>query len=89
MSADGRLARDVMFGLMKTCQKLGISFVAYLGNCLGFNRAAARILQCPIWWAPDRRKFIPSRNRLCRKPWDRICTVHDVCGIQAANWQNC
>ncbi len=62
MSADGRLARDVMFGLMKTCQKLGISFVAYLGNCLGFNRAAARILQCPIWWAPDRRKFTPSRN---------------------------
>ena len=30
MSADGRQARDVMLGLMKTCRKLGISFFAYL-----------------------------------------------------------
>ena len=37
MSADGRQARDVMLGLMKTCRKLGISFFAYLGNRLGLN----------------------------------------------------
>ncbi|WP_306752780.1 hypothetical protein [Paracoccus actinidiae] len=30
MSADGRLARDVMLGLVKTCSKLGVSFFAYL-----------------------------------------------------------
>ncbi|MFC3169928.1 IS66 family transposase [Paracoccus fontiphilus] len=35
MSAVGRQARDVMLGLMKTCQKLGISFFAYLGDRLG------------------------------------------------------
>ena len=35
MSADGRQARDVMLGLMKTCRKLGISFFAYLGDRLG------------------------------------------------------
>ena len=43
MSADGRQARDVMLGLMKTCQKLGISFFAYLGDRLGLNRSAERI----------------------------------------------
>ena len=31
MSAEGRQARDVMLGLMKTCRKLGLSFFAYLG----------------------------------------------------------
>jgi hypothetical protein len=31
MSAQGRQARDVMLGLMKTCRKLGLSFFAYLG----------------------------------------------------------
>jgi hypothetical protein len=35
MSESGRLARDVMLGLMKTCQKPGISFFAYLGDRLG------------------------------------------------------
>ena len=43
MSADGRQARDVMLGLMKTCRKLGISFFAYLGDRLGLNRSAERI----------------------------------------------
>ena len=37
MSADGRQARDVMLGLMKTCRKLGISFFTYLGDRLGLN----------------------------------------------------
>ena len=31
MSAEGRQARDVMLGLMKTCRKLDLSFFAYLG----------------------------------------------------------
>ena len=35
MSESGRLARDVMLGLMKTCRKFGISFLAYLGDRLG------------------------------------------------------
>jgi hypothetical protein len=43
MSADGRLARDVMLGLLKTCRKLGLSFFAYLGDRLGLNGAQPRI----------------------------------------------
>jgi hypothetical protein len=30
-------ARDSMFGLMKTCQKLGLSFWYYLGDRLGMG----------------------------------------------------
>ena len=37
MSRDGRVARDVMLGLMKTCQKLGVSFYHYLGDRLGLG----------------------------------------------------
>jgi hypothetical protein len=32
MSEDGRTARDVLLGLMKTCRKLGVSFYRYLGD---------------------------------------------------------
>lgn len=35
MSRDGRVARDPMLGLMKTCRKLGLSFYHYLGDRLG------------------------------------------------------
>ena len=34
MSEGGRIARDVLLGLMKTCCKLGLSFYRYLGDCL-------------------------------------------------------
>ena len=34
MSEPGRLARDGLLGLMKTCRKLGISFYRYLGDRL-------------------------------------------------------
>jgi hypothetical protein len=34
MSEDGRTARDVLLGLLKTCRKLGISFYRYLGDRL-------------------------------------------------------
>jgi len=34
MSQDGRTARDVLLGLMKTCRKLGVSFWRYLGDRL-------------------------------------------------------
>lgn len=37
MSQDGRVARDTMLGLMKTCQKLGLSFYHYLGDRLGLS----------------------------------------------------
>lgn len=43
MSADGRLARDVMLGLLKTCRKLGLSFFTYLGDRLGLNGDQPRI----------------------------------------------
>jgi hypothetical protein len=43
MSADGRVARDVMLGLQKTCRKLGLSFFAYLGDRLGLNAGQPRI----------------------------------------------
>ncbi|WP_347140639.1 transposase [Paracoccus sp. SSK6] len=47
MSADGRQARDVMLGLMKTCRKLGISFFVYLGDRLGAKGTAERIPPLP------------------------------------------
>jgi hypothetical protein len=37
MSAHGRLARDLMLGLVKTFRKLGLSFFTYLGDRLGLN----------------------------------------------------
>jgi len=38
VSRDGRVARDTMLGLMKTCKKLGLSFYHYLGDRLGACR---------------------------------------------------
>ncbi|PWL17662.1 hypothetical protein DKP76_12320 [Falsochrobactrum shanghaiense] len=35
MSRDGRMARDTMLGLLKTCRKLGVSFYHFLGDRLG------------------------------------------------------
>jgi hypothetical protein len=43
MSEAGRTARDVMLGLMKTCQKLALSFWTYLGDRLGLNTSGAPI----------------------------------------------
>jgi len=43
MSADGRMARDVMLGLSKTCRKLGLSFFDYLGDRLGLHGDQPRI----------------------------------------------
>lgn len=40
MSADGRTARDVLLGLMKTCRKLGVSFYRYLGDRLSVPGAS-------------------------------------------------
>jgi hypothetical protein len=37
ISRNGRMARDTMLGLMKTCQKLGLSFWQYLGDRLGVH----------------------------------------------------
>ncbi|MDH7785668.1 FtsZ-binding cell division protein ZapB [Ochrobactrum sp. 19YEA23] len=37
MSRDGRIARDTLLGLMKTCQKLGLSFWHYLGDRLAIG----------------------------------------------------
>jgi hypothetical protein len=43
MSADGRMARDVMLGLSKTCRKLELSFFTYLGDRLGLNTGQPKI----------------------------------------------
>ncbi|CAN7699521.1 transposase [Ensifer adhaerens] len=40
MSRDGRVARDTMLGLMKTCRKLGLSFWHYLGDRIGLEGQA-------------------------------------------------
>jgi hypothetical protein len=37
MSEDGRTARDVLLGLMKTCRKLGVSFYRYLGTACEYQ----------------------------------------------------
>jgi hypothetical protein len=37
MSRDGRVARDIALGLMKACQKLGLSFYHFLGDRLGIG----------------------------------------------------
>jgi len=37
VSRNGRQARDSMLGLMKTCQKPGLSFWHYLGDRLGMG----------------------------------------------------
>jgi len=41
MSTAGRTARDVLLGLMKTCSKLGVSFLRYLGDRLHVPGAIA------------------------------------------------
>ncbi len=43
MRANGRLARDVMLGLSKTCRQLQLSFFAYLGDRLGLSTDQPRI----------------------------------------------
>jgi len=43
MSAEGRVARDVMLGLSKTCRKLRLSFFDYLGDRLGLHGDQPRI----------------------------------------------
>ncbi len=40
-SAAGRATRDALLGLLKTCRKLGVAFVAYLGDRLGVPGAPA------------------------------------------------
>jgi hypothetical protein len=47
ISRDGRVARDVMLGLMKTCQKLGLSFYHYLGDRLGLGDGGHPTLPLP------------------------------------------
>lgn len=66
MSKKGRLARDVMLGLMKTCRKLGISFFAYLGDRLGVRGTAQTIppLHKLVGAQPPYRKLPGNLPRL-------------------------
>ncbi|MGH6806488.1 MAG: hypothetical protein ACREEJ_06495, partial [Ensifer adhaerens] len=54
MSRDGRVARDTMLGLMKTCRKLGLSFWQYLGDRVGLEGKAI-----PRWQHLSRPKPRP------------------------------
>ncbi|MGO4568242.1 transposase [Rhizobium sp. 2YAF20] len=47
MSENGRHARDVLLGLMKTCIKLGVAFFTYLGDRLGSFTSGPRIPPLP------------------------------------------
>ena len=40
-SEAGRVARDALLGLLRTCRKLGVAFFAYLGDRLGVPGAPA------------------------------------------------
>ena len=60
MSESGRLARDVMLGLIKTCQKLGISFFAYLGDRLGLNETVERIPPALLIFIDDEAPILIS-----------------------------
>ncbi len=42
ISLNGRIACDVMLGLMKTCQKLDIPFYHYLGDRLGLEASGCK-----------------------------------------------
>src|SRR5690606_36676835 len=48
MSRDGKLARDTMLGLMKTCKKLRLSFYHYLGDRIGVAGQAVPALSTPV-----------------------------------------
>jgi transposase len=48
MSVDGRPARDVMLGLLKTCRKLRLSFFAYLGDRLGLKGISREFRPSPF-----------------------------------------
>ncbi|MER9671050.1 hypothetical protein [Mesorhizobium sp. M0203] len=45
-SDQGRAARDTMLSMMKTCNKLGVSFWDYLGDRLGIP--GSKILPLPV-----------------------------------------
>nr|WP_313904166.1 transposase [Rhizobium laguerreae] len=58
VSRNGRQARDSMLGLMKTCQKLGLSFWHYLGDRLGSMTKFMLLHPSPRWLqhAPERSR---------------------------------
>ena len=47
VSEQGRIARDTMLGLMKTCAKLGVSFYQFLGDRFGIPG------ETHVPWLPD------------------------------------
>lgn len=67
-SDQGRAARDTTLGMMKTCNKLGVSFWDYLGDRLGI--LGNKILPLPVllaagWWchAFVRGRATPATGR--------------------------
>ncbi len=49
LSRDGRVARDMMLGLMKTCQKFGLSFYHFLDGGLGVRGKVISPLAGLVW----------------------------------------
>lgn len=63
MSRDGRVARDTMLGLMKTCRKLGLSFWRYLGDRLQLDGPPIPPL------ATLAQQRLEHGFPLCKQPW--------------------
>lgn len=71
MSRDGRVARDAMLGLMKTCQKQGLSFYHYLGDRLGIRgRTVPPLAGLIAYDGLQNHQAQPDAGLLCR---DRSC----------------
>ena len=54
VSQAGRIARDTMIGLLKTCAKLGISFYQFLGCRFAVPNAPH------VQWLPDLVRLAPA-----------------------------
>jgi Transposase IS66 family len=84
----GRDCRDAFLGLIKTCQKLGLSFWAYLGDRLATAEAPAippcRISSQLAAPQPDRPGFCPCyrRERDSNSRYGCPCAEFRVCCIQ-------
>lgn len=79
MSESDRLARDVMLGLMKTCQSSASpsSLISAIGSASTGPPSVS--LRYPICWARNRRKLTSPRNLPHLPPtypvtaiWDRM-----------------
>ena len=62
MSENGRRARDLLLGLIKTCRKLGISFFCYLGDHFGLGSGISHSGTPPARRQPALNQIIAWRG---------------------------